>query len=570
MGPDDPEVLKDLFWDEPLGVPHLWDAERRIAGPYGLGFQHLGIFIVDRAGIIRAMFDDRVPNAVDPIVPAVREALASPAPDVSRGPPVTITSGIPVMKIDGRTKLLSTNGARVATADRPPDTGLFGEELENGTIFLFRWELRWSWSIAPGVEFEPLLRISNEPDEVLTEGAERVSSRYGTASLRARRGPISATLGGYRARVSPLLMQRWDELDAPPVAGLTGCGVCGAGASALQQRSLEVLDPEYLLEGVSAAYTHRYGRLSGSIAVPIWEVKVKTTAPFEQLVQARYRQILSAGALDIGPVMRTDTEYGLPRPVGLRLGVVSLDDDQRSLPHEGGWYSPPPRDEIGWVALARVGPWWGFAADGEFVDWTVTVGGRETDAEGYRAGVVLEREFTPVSLEARAHRIYTDRFFEPHLRALTYEGNREGWRFAARARLLGPEGGTRERLGVTFFLRDVEETEGVGGETGGGEFGPPPKEGSDVLSLAFSGRPIPDLLAEVGLLRARTHTPIPPGESGEWGEREAETTGATIDVHWEGWPALDPGFHLEILESDPTGEDPETVWQLSISVGVTK
>jgi hypothetical protein len=205
------------------------------------------------------------------------------------------------------------------------------------------------------------------------------------------------------------------------------------------------------------------------------------------------------------------------------------------------------------VALARVGPWWGAAVDGEYVDWTVKEGSLEEDGEGYRAGFVWEYQIMPVSWEVRAHRIYTGRFFEPHLRALTYEPNREGLRFAARARLHHPEGGTRERLGVTFFLRDVEETEAESASAG--------KKSSDVMSLAFSGRPIPDLLTEVGLVRARTHPPTP-------GEKDQETRGATFDLHWEGWPALDPGLHLEILESDPTGEDPTTIWQSFLSVRV--
>jgi peroxiredoxin len=558
MGPDDPDVLRDLFWDERLGVRHLWDGERRLAGAYGLGFQHLGIFLVDRAGTVRATFDDSVPDPVTPIVPAVREALTTPSDAVPMRSGVAMATGLPVLHLDGRIRLLTTDGAR------PGDTGLFGEHLENGSLALFRWEISGSWSLAPGVEFEPLLRISNESDEVLTQGSERISSRYGSASLRARRGPVAATIGAYRARISPLLMQRWDERDAPPIGGITGCGVCGAGASALQQRSLEVLRPEYLFEGISAGFTHRYGRVQGWTAVPVWENRIPANAPFSEWEKARYRQVVSAGAVDLGRTMRVDPDDGLPQPVGLRIGVVSVDDDQRTLPSDEGLFRPIPRDEFGVVALGRLGPIEtsldgiriGAGIDGEIVEWQVDDGARVTKAEGYRYGISGECDAAPFQFWGRGHRLKTERDFDPLFRALTYDKNRKGWRFAAGARLHMPSRGHREVLGASVFFRQMEETEAQEAPMlGTTEF--------DVLSLSLVGRPIPELAAELGLIRARTLTPIPDRD-------DPETRGVTLDIHWEGWPALDPGLHVEVFRTDPTGEDPTTIWQSFISVRVRR
>ena len=261
LGPGDPDELADLLWDRGVLVPHLWDEERATAGPYGLGRRHLGIFVVDRAGTVRAVFDDRVPDLVRPALPAVREVLASPVVEaVPVAAAVSAPSGWPVLKIDGRARLLSTEGARSG------DTGLFGEELENGTLLLFRWDLRMSWTLAEGIVFEPWLRVSNETDAVLTQGPEQLSSRYGSASLRVRRGPFSGVLGAFELRVSPLLLQRWDRQDAPPIGGASGCGLCGAGASGVQQHSLEILRPEYTFEGATATYRNRFGRLQGWIA----------------------------------------------------------------------------------------------------------------------------------------------------------------------------------------------------------------------------------------------------------------------------------------------------------------
>ena len=543
MGPDDRSALEDLFWENALLVPHLWDEGRRLASLYGLGFQHLGIFVIDRSGTVRAVFDDTVHDPVEEVLPAVVEALSRPAA-LSRAPPGMAPREGPILRIDGRIRLLSTEGARRG------DTGLFGEELENGTLLLHRWELRAVWSLAPGIEFTPWLRIGNESDEVLTEGADRLSSRYGSASLGLSRGRVSATLGAFDLKVSPLLLMRWDEEDAPPLGGASGCGVCGAGASGLQQRSLEVLEPEFTFEGISASVRRRYARVAGWVAVPQWE-DPSPDKPFE----ARYRRILSGASLDLGRTADIDPRLGLPRGLGLRFGLVSVADDRRTLDPGDVLYLPPDDDRTGRVLLARVGPWRGISAEGEWIDWRREIGGTEQEASALRIGLTGERRVGPVGLWGRAHRIRTDRLFDAEFRALTYDANREGWRLAG-GLALRPPGGGRERFGISFFYRGVEETEPeVAPAAGAYRY--------RVSSLSLSVRPEPRLLLEATGLLLEDRSPVP-------GEESDRTRGFAADLRWEGIPVLDPALHLEAIRSDLRGADPVTIWQTYISVRISK
>lgn len=536
MGPDDPEVLAELFWDEGVTVPHLWDGDRKTAGPYGLGFLHLGVFVVDRAGVIRATFDDKIADPVTEIVPAVRAALAAPATTATPRATATMPAGWPVIKLDGRMRMLSTEGARDA------DTGLFGEHLTNGSILLYRWDIGLVWSLAPGIEVEPWFRLSNESDEVLTEGAERLSNRRGSITLRARRGPFSGAIGAFDARISPLLMQRWDEHDAPPIGGVSGCGVCGAGGSGLQQKSLEVLDPSYSFEGITGAYAHRYAVLRGWAAVDRWESEEEPV---------RFRRVLQGGSIDLGRSGLVDPDFGLPQPIGVRVGVVSVDDDQRTLP-DYLRFVPGDRGEIGWVVLARAGSFYGLSADAERAGWTLKEWGQERKSKAWRAGVHGSWTVDSYSFWGRAHGIRVDRWFDPMYRSLTYEPDREGFRIAGGARRLLAPGATRERVGLSGFYRAMN----------------PVGDGRDVVdyrvtSISLSTRPLDDLLAQLSYLRIAE---LPKNSEVE----DAITAGFSLDLRWEGWSTLDPMLHVETVENDPRGLNKSTLWQAYLSVRVVR
>lgn len=553
FGPDDPYSIQEQLREHNVAVPQLWDASAAVAGRYGLGRQHLGVFLVDDEGRVRESFDDRIPSLTDPVLPAARRLLdlavraAEPAPGAAAPPPAeaaSVPSALSALQLDARTKLLFTEGAR------PGDRGLYNELLENGSLFLFRFDVRLPLELARGVELVPWLRVSNEGDEILTEQAEQLSNSLGTLSLNLSAGRTAGTLGAFPLRVAPLVLQRWDAADAPPLGGVAGCA-CGGGAAGISQRSLEVLAPEYTFEGIAAAHSQRLAGLRAWFAVPRWERVVPATAPALEWLEARYRRLLGGAHLDLGSPGARDVGSGLPSPLGLRLGVVSVTDDGRSL--GPGAYRPPQHDELGWVAEARIEPVRGLSADGQWVDWSLDESGAKRDAQAFLVGGRGELHVEPLGFWARLHRLRTEPDFAPLYRALTYEPNQEGWRAEVGLKGWHAGGSRRERVTASFFFREtfeIEEREAPG-------FG---KTRYRVVSLALAARPVADLVGELSAVETRTERPIVPLE---------RSRGLSVSARWEGWSFLDPMLHVDMIRREAWGEA-HTIWQTYLWVRVLR
>lgn len=554
FGPDDPQALKDLLWDREVAVPHLWDAAASTAAAYDLGIRHLGVFVIDRAGTIRAIFDDQIPDLTGPIPPAVREVLAhavAAVPLSSSASNSAIRPAAPALGMDGRMRALTVEGSHLG------DTGLNGETLENGPAFLYRWTFRASWRLSSSIEFIPRLTLSNEDEEVLTEAEEQRASRHGSVSLSGRSGRFSATLGAYPLRLSPLLLQRWDAEDAPPLGGASGCGCGGGGAGGeLRQYSLEVLAPSYSFEGASAMWTGRYARVHAFGAIPRWERKVLATADPSETQRARYRRTLTGTSIEFGMPGPLDPRLDLPTPIGLRMGHLSVGDDQRTLPASGS-YRPSPWDEDAWFLLARVEPVRGISAEAEYVDWhkdRASIKRRALDAQGYRAGVRIEESIGPAIVWTSVGRLQADRDFTPIYGALTYEANREGWRAWAGLRLLEAKGGSRDRLALTCFYRGVREIEAITWAEGRIE--------ESVASLSLSGRPCRDLVAELHAIDLTTDRPgaLP----------DLTTRGISFDTRWDGGASIEPVLRVDRLRRDDGESDPHTIWEASLFIRILR
>ncbi|MBD3334753.1 MAG: redoxin domain-containing protein [Candidatus Eisenbacteria bacterium] len=587
FGPDDPAALQLLLEREGVATLHLWDAAGRVAAAYGLGIEHLGVFVIDRSGVLHAAFDHTIGGLADDVLPAVERAAqtarAAPAHRRQPAPEASVPSSWPAIRWDGRLRLLNTEGARKG------DVGLYGEELESGALFLFRWDLRLHWSPVRGVEFVPWLRVSNEDEVFLTEGPDKFSNARGTASLHLRHEMAAATVGAYPVTVSPLLLQRWDEEDAPPLGGVSGCSTCGAGASGLTQRSLEILSPEYIFEGATASVTHRWARARGWIAVPRWEESVPLSVDETRATpEARYRRVLQGAALDLGPVGREDPLLGLPRPAGLRLAYLNVDDDRRTLSETDDRRPFAEWDAWGAAALLRVDPlqllldtgvelaleaehvWWRRRLASGFGGWGQPHEEEEVDEEALRAGlrwrVPLAWDRTGgsllhgVELWGRAHRLRTDPDFEPLYAALSYEPNQEGWRATAGFDLFHSPDRAVERLGMTFFYRGVEDTEEPYPGSG--------RKSDTIWSLTLNGRPLRQLL--VGVHYVRTETDYTEWMEDNLFENDQEGTGYAFDLRWEGWPAVDPLLRVDAIRRDDGRSDPRTIWTGYLSFRVVR
>jgi len=560
FGPDDPVSIREQLREHRVAVPQLWDAGGTVAARYGLGRQHLSVFLVERDGRVRESFDDRIPSLMDPVLPAARRwpgfettkapvtpPPAPPAPAAVAPPPgpaEEVAVILSSLKLDARMKVISTEGAQ------PGDRGLYNELLENGSLFLFRVDARLPLALAPGVELVPWLRISNEGDAILTEQAEQLSSPLGTISLNLRSGRFGGTLGAFPLRVAPLLLQRWDATDAPPLGGVAACA-CGAGAAGVSQRSLEVLAPEYTFEGVSASYTERLGVLRAWFAIPRWERVVPTTAPPLEKLTARYRRLLGGSYMEMGSPGKRDADSGLPAPLGLRIGVVSVTDDGRTLGPAA--YRPVQHDELGWVAQARAEPLPGLSADAQWTTWRLDESGSQSAGEAYLLGARGAYRIEPVEFWARLHRLRTDPDFAPLYRALTYEPNQEGWRAEIGFGGWRAAGSRRDRLAASAFYRATQEVEGRDapglGET---EY--------QVVSLSMSARPAWDLAAQLSAVETLTERPLAPLE---------RSRGLSLDCRWEGAGVIEPELHVDMIRRQAWDEE-RTIWQVYLWVRVVR
>ncbi len=572
FGPDDPVAASYLLEERNIRLPHLWD-DGPVARAYGLGTTHLAAFLVDSAGTVQAAFDDQMEDLVAALVPSARRLLGGGMADrrPSDGPGHSKTraaggaaGGAAALResieLDCRTRFATTDGSR------PEDRGLLGEPLEPGATWLYRADLRLRWSPARGIEVVPWLRWGNEDEAAAKDGAEQLSDRYGSLSVNLRRGRWHGTLGAFPLRLSPLLLQRWDPDDAPPLGGATGCGVCGSGVSGITARSLELLAPPYTFEGLEAGSTTRFAQLRVATAVARREQAsaAATSLAASRLASAaadqtgaRYRKDLSAVVLDLGRAGSVDPGTGLSRPAGLRLSALFLNDDQRSNPLESPSRPADERDERALSAWGSVGPWGGAALEAEAVWWRLCrvrlappyghIAKDTTDARGWSGGVRVERIAGPWRMRGRFHLLRTEPGFEPYYQALTYNGNREGWRgtlglfWADTGPAYDPRepggGAARapERLGLELFHRAVRETEDdpARRENPGAD-----RERETVTSLSLSARPRDSWPAELHLIRSRTDHPVP--------LRPDETrAGFSLHLRCTAVPALEPSLRLD-------------------------
>jgi peroxiredoxin len=569
FGPDDPVSIRDQLRQGGVVVPQLWDATAAVAARYELGLQHLKVLLVDSTGRVEGVFDDQIPDLFVSVLPAARrllsswaaiapteappeslppirseEAAATPRPHSLGEPAEAVRSALSMVRLDARMRLMSTEGAQLN------DRGLYNEKLENGALLLYRYEIRVPWELVRGIEFVPWLRVSNEPDEILMEGAEQLSSRTGTASLNLRHGSTRLTLGAFPLRVAPLLLQRWDRADAPPLGGVSGCG-CGGGGSGVSQRSVEVLEPEYTFEGISAGHASRWVALHTWMAVPHTEREVPRTASALERQEARYRRILSGAFCDLGSSGPRDADSGLPSPIGLRVGVVSVEDDGRTLGPTS--YRPLQHDELGWVAQVRLAPWKWLSAEAQAVDWELDRSGSHSDGTAYLAGVRSRLSWRPLTLWMDAHRLRTEPDFEPLYRALTYDPNQNGWRVSGGLAAGRFPSTRRERVTASAFCRSVRETDerdapGLG------------RTSNTVLSASLGVRPMSDFAAEVHATQTRTERPLTPVE---------RNRGLSLNLRWERWAFLDPELRLDLIRRLASSST-RNIWQMSAWVRVVR
>ena len=435
-----------------MAVPHLWDGAAVTASAYELGIRHLGVFVVDRAGAIRAVFDDQIPNLVGPVLPAVRAALVHPAgrplstgstarpprpagafrPSAA-GPRDRRPHARPVDRGSARRRRRSQRGGSPERRRVPHPVGS-PDDLDALAECRLRSLASRQQRVGRGVPGG--IRPLSEPPR------HREPERPGRDASRARSEPIRS--GSRRSFCSDGTPTTRRHSGAFRVAAAEAA----AGRDSSSTASRSSVRPT-VSRGRRSRWSHRFGRVRGFMAVPRWERRIASTAGPDQTQTAQYRQTVAGASIDVGAPGALDPRFELPTPLGLRAGYLSVGDDQRTLP------APQlhPSDSVGRAGMVppgKRGPWRGITGDVEYVGWHLDSAGKRRsarDAAGYRAGLRVEEPVGPMVLWGAAHRLRSDRDFAPAYGSITYEANREGWRAWAGLRRLETRGGTPGTLG---------------------------------------------------------------------------------------------------------------------------
>ncbi len=139
--------------------------------------------------------------------------------------------------------------------DGPSLTGIYGEALKPQTSFFHRFFLTVEGQVNRHVTAGGLLRVSNEPDNVLLLGPHYFSRPEGSAFVAMRYGNVHGRIGYYDVHFTPLTLMRWDMADIALGGTQRACGVCGGTTAAVLIESLEEPGPDLTFEGARAGGT---------------------------------------------------------------------------------------------------------------------------------------------------------------------------------------------------------------------------------------------------------------------------------------------------------------------------
>ncbi len=314
--------------------------------------------------------------------------------------------------------------------DGQPPAGLFGEALAQQTTFLQRLILELEGQITDRISAGGLLRISNEPDDVLRLGPDYFAEPTGSAFVAFDLPHLRARAGYYRTHFSPLTLMRWDERDIALGGSQRGCGACGATTAGVLVASLEDIQADLLFEGARASgelgsavdWTALYARPATANVDLVPELDILDHETFQ------YHRDLYAGRLDISRLHRPTFTF---QRLGLMVMHYADDPLNPSCPAEttNETCFATQQTAVGFdyrYALGRR-----LVFEGEWVRSAYHTDHRHPDplatwATGYR--LTAELTLIPRQLRWEAAFIWLDPYFASPYSAITYQNNRRGHR----------------------------------------------------------------------------------------------------------------------------------------------
>jgi len=347
----------------------------------------------------------------------------------------------------------------------------YGEEVRRGFSFRHRAVFEVSHSLTGNFRVGGLIRISNEPAEVIRSGPDYFSSQFGSGFIAYETQDVTARLGYFRTAFTPLTLMRWDLKDDPEGGGGV-CAVCGGPgvAGAILGETLEELGPEITFEGLKVRISPNEAlELQTYLARPSITGETYPVITFGLRAAVR-RYLAHAGSfLNIGFVaLRSQDDHKTLRDGSEPLGRV-FENNVYGLT----WDIPLNR----WLGIE--GEWVVTSSEGHNLADPWSPG---WDMEGRGGRFVLSFRPTKRWLLDLAY-LYLSPNWDSYFRGLSYNANRRGVRFRCEY------GG--ERLVVAVFAKFVSTIDDV-------PFGPTAQV-SQVIYPTLSARAYYEVVPDLNL-----------------------------------------------------------------------
>ena len=299
-----------------------------------------------------------------------------------------------------------------------PLRSTYGEFIQRGLSLKHRFVFDVAYPLTSELRVGGRIRVSNEPELVLTTGPDYYSSEFGSAFIAYETPSLRSRFGFYETFYTPLTLMRWDLKDDAEGGGCPVCSSAPGTAGAILGESLEILGPVLTFEGIQFQASH--GSVLGLDAFYA-RPRVSQESDLGLL-----RQVNTFGArLDVSTYLSHASDL-------LTAGLIAVrsEEDEGSVESLEGppGYPPEPFKNTVYGLTFKAPLLWWLALTGDVTftkarKWDIF---NAVDKRGKGAVVSLDLRTSDIRFE-NAY-VYLTPDWESYFRALSYSPDRKGWR----------------------------------------------------------------------------------------------------------------------------------------------
>lgn len=299
-----------------------------------------------------------------------------------------------------------------------PLRSTYGEFIQRGISLKHRFVFDLTYPLARDLSVGGRLRVSNEPELVLTTGPQYYSSEFGSAFIAYETPSLRSRFGFYETYYTPLTLMRWDLSDDAEGGGCAVCPSTPATAGAILGESLEILGPVLTFEGLR--FQGSYG---SAIGLDLFYARPRVSQMSDY---GLLRQVNTfGGRLNLSSYLSHSSSL-------LSVGLIGIrtEEDEGSVESVEGppGYPPEPLTNTvyGLTLEVPVLSWLDLKGDVTITRARTFEMPNMVDKDGKGAIASLNIKVNAIRWENSY--IYLTPGWESYFRALSYSPDRKGWR----------------------------------------------------------------------------------------------------------------------------------------------